>query len=136
MRSGWILALLLSVGPTIPLSAQARPWQATDYYRLTVVSNPKLSPDGRRVAFVVTTVVEDKDRRHNEIWMAATDGSAGGAPFRYTSLLWAGIAGYVAFNEIPDAWSLAGAALIVASGLYVLRRDSARARKFSGVAAS
>jgi drug/metabolite transporter (DMT)-like permease len=51
------------------------------------------------------------------------------APFRYTSLLWAGIAGYVAFNEIPDAWSLAGAALIVASGLYVLRRDSARARK-------
>ena len=56
------------------------------------------------------------------------------APFRYTSLLWAGIAGYVAFNEIPDAWSLAGAALIVASGLYVLRRDSVRSRKFGGVA--
>lgn len=65
------------------LSGQSRPWQPTDYYRLTVVSNPELSPDGRRVAFVVTTVVEDKDRRHNEIWMAATDGSA--APFRYTS---------------------------------------------------
>jgi drug/metabolite transporter (DMT)-like permease len=58
------------------------------------------------------------------------------APFRYTSLLWAGIAGYIAFNEIPDAWSLAGAALIVASGLYVLRRDSMRSRKPGGAAAS
>jgi len=75
--------LILPVCPTAPLSAQARSWQSTDYYRLTVVSDPELAPDGRRVAFVVTTVVEDKDRRHNEIWMAATDGSA--APFRYTS---------------------------------------------------
>ena len=45
-------------------------------------------------------------------------------PFRYTTLLWAGTAGYVAFGEIPNAWSLAGAALIVASGLYVLHRDA------------
>lgn len=58
------------------------------------------------------------------------------APFRYTSLLWAGIAGYIAFNEIPDAWSLAGAALIVASGLYVLRRDTVRPRKSGGEGAS
>jgi drug/metabolite transporter (DMT)-like permease len=50
-------------------------------------------------------------------------------PFRYTALLWAGIAGYVGFGEIPDAWSLAGAALIVISGLYVLRRDAERSRK-------
>ena len=58
------------------------------------------------------------------------------APFRYTSLLWAGTAGYVSFGEIPDAWSLAGAALIVASGLYVLHRDTRRARKPGRVAAS
>jgi dipeptidyl aminopeptidase/acylaminoacyl peptidase len=78
-----MVALILSVSPTVRLSAQTRRWQSTDYYRLTVVSSPALSPDGRRVAFVVTTVVEDKDRRHNEIWLAPTDGSA--APFRYTS---------------------------------------------------
>ena len=65
------------------LQSQARAWQSTDYYRLTVVSNPALSPDARRVAFVVTTVVEDKDRRHNEIWMAPADGAA--PAFRYTS---------------------------------------------------
>jgi dipeptidyl aminopeptidase/acylaminoacyl peptidase len=76
---------LAVAGLLIPtaLTSQQRAWQSTDYYRLTNVSNPALSPDGRRVAFVVTTVVEDKDRRHNEIWMAATDASA--APFRYTS---------------------------------------------------
>jgi dipeptidyl aminopeptidase/acylaminoacyl peptidase len=78
-----MLALVLSVSPTVGLSAQARPWQSTDYYRLTIVSNPALSPDGRRVAFVVTTVVEDRDRRHNEIWLAPADGSA--PAFRYTS---------------------------------------------------
>ena len=83
MRNMLLAALILSVSPTVRLSAQARPWQSTDYYRLTVVSSPALSPDARRVAFVVTTVVEDKDRRHTEIWMAPADGSA--PAFRYTS---------------------------------------------------
>ena len=73
-------ALLL---PQLLQGQQPRAWQSTDYYRLTAVSNPALSPDGKRVAFVVTTVVEDKDRRHNEIWMAAADGSS--SPFRFTS---------------------------------------------------
>jgi drug/metabolite transporter (DMT)-like permease len=45
-------------------------------------------------------------------------------PFRYTALLWSGIAGYVGFGEIPGPWSLAGAALIVLSGLYMLRRTA------------
>jgi drug/metabolite transporter (DMT)-like permease len=57
-------------------------------------------------------------------------------PFRYTALLWAGIAGYVGFGEIPDGWSLAGAALIVASGLYVLHRDAERSRALRRAAAS
>jgi dipeptidyl aminopeptidase/acylaminoacyl peptidase len=75
-------AIVVLLIPTA-LAAQQRPWQSSDYYRLTGVSSPELSPDARRVAFVVTTVVEDKDRRHNEIWMAPADGSA--PAFRYTS---------------------------------------------------
>lgn len=78
-HAGILVVLVLPAG----LQSQQRAWQSTDYYRLTVVSSPALSPDGRRVAYVLTTVVEDKDRRHNEIWMAAADGSA--PPFRYTS---------------------------------------------------
>src|SRR5256886_7646842 len=56
-------ALLLSAYPPNRLTAQ-RPLQATDYYKLVVVANPELSPDGRRVAFAVTTVVEDRSEEH------------------------------------------------------------------------
>jgi dipeptidyl aminopeptidase/acylaminoacyl peptidase len=92
-RRTWIhgLAALLAVAAgSVPLSGQTPPppsppraWQATDYYKLVVVGSPRLAPDGRRVAFPITTVVEDKDRRHTEIWMAPSDGST--PPFRYTS---------------------------------------------------
>ena len=56
------------------------------------------------------------------------------APFRYTLLIWMGIAGYVAFGEVPDRWSLAGAALIALSGLYAIRREVARRRDLTAEA--
>src|SRR3982074_1609245 len=83
MRLQHAAALSVLLLPSLLAGQQVRPWQSTASYRLTVVSSPALSPDARRVAFVVTTVVEDKDRRHNEIWMAPADGSA--PAFRYTS---------------------------------------------------
>jgi drug/metabolite transporter (DMT)-like permease len=51
------------------------------------------------------------------------------APFRYSILLWAGIAGFAVFGEIPDRWSLIGAALIVGSGVYALHREAVRGRE-------
>src|SRR5438128_7405543 len=81
-------SLLLAAAPACLLSqTPARPWQPTDYYKLVFVGNPRLSPDGRRVALPVTTVVEDKDRRHTEIWMVSADGSTSPSslPIRYTS---------------------------------------------------
>lgn len=51
------------------------------------------------------------------------------APFRYSILIWAGIAGYVVFGELPDRWSLIGATLIVGSGVYALHREAVRARE-------
>ena len=54
------------------------------------------------------------------------------APFRYVFLLWAMIAGYLAFGEIPDRWSFVGGALIVASGLYAMHREAVRGRAQSG----
>jgi drug/metabolite transporter (DMT)-like permease len=50
------------------------------------------------------------------------------APFRYTLLLWMGIAGYVGFGEVPDRWALVGAVLIVLSGLYALHREAVTRR--------
>ena len=50
------------------------------------------------------------------------------SPFRYTLLIWAGLAGYFLFGEVPDTWAAIGAALIVGSGVYALHREAARAR--------
>jgi drug/metabolite transporter (DMT)-like permease len=44
------------------------------------------------------------------------------APFRYTSLVWALILGWVMFGDWPDALTLAGAGLIVVTGLFTLFR--------------
>jgi drug/metabolite transporter (DMT)-like permease len=49
-------------------------------------------------------------------------------PFRYTRLVFAMILGTLVFAERPDAATLAGSALVVATGLYTLWR-SARARR-------
>lgn len=45
------------------------------------------------------------------------------APFGYIQLVWAVLIGFVWFGDFPDSWTLAGATIIVASGLYVLYRE-------------
>lgn len=46
------------------------------------------------------------------------------APYRYTSLLWAIVLGWLVFGSLPDALTWAGSALIVASGLFTMWRES------------
>jgi len=49
------------------------------------------------------------------------------APFMYTQMLWAVFYGYIFFGDVPDGFVIAGSALVVASGLYILwRENSAR----------
>lgn len=48
------------------------------------------------------------------------------APFGYTSLVWATLFGLVLFGELPDLWTVAGASVIVGSGLYILYRERAK----------
>jgi drug/metabolite transporter (DMT)-like permease len=50
------------------------------------------------------------------------------APFGYGSLVFALALGYFGWGEVPDQQSLAGAALIVAAGLYILHRQVVRRR--------
>ncbi len=50
------------------------------------------------------------------------------APFEYTALIWATLYGYLLWDHLAD-WSVfAGAALVVASGLYIARREARLAR--------
>ena len=80
------LLLVVTVIPTTvhrsPLLAQGRAFTPNDWYRLTTVSGPAVSPDGKQVAFTVTTVRAAENKRHAEVWMAAV---AGGDPMRLTS---------------------------------------------------
>jgi drug/metabolite transporter (DMT)-like permease len=50
------------------------------------------------------------------------------APFRYSSLLWAILLGFLVFGEVPDALTLTGAAIIVATGIYTFLRERRLAR--------
>ncbi len=75
--------LLALASPAAAQQASApRPFQLSDWYKLTTVSAPAMSPSGDRVAFTVTTVREAENKRHSEIWIASV---SGGEPQRFTS---------------------------------------------------
>jgi drug/metabolite transporter (DMT)-like permease len=45
------------------------------------------------------------------------------APFEYTALIAGAAAGYLIWNEVPDRWVIAGAMIIISSGLYIVYRE-------------
>jgi drug/metabolite transporter (DMT)-like permease len=45
------------------------------------------------------------------------------APFIYVELVGATLFGLAIFGDFPDSWTWAGAAIIVASGLYITYRE-------------
>jgi drug/metabolite transporter (DMT)-like permease len=45
------------------------------------------------------------------------------APFPYLQMVWMIALGYMVFDQLPDGWTLLGAAIIVASGLYIVHRE-------------
>ena len=52
-------------------------------------------------------------------------------PYQYTTIIWAVVFGYLVFGDIPDAWMLAGAAIIVGAGLFIFLRERTLARSES-----
>lgn len=45
------------------------------------------------------------------------------APYPYSQMLWMIGLGYFVFSDLPDLWTLAGSAIIVSSGLYIVHRE-------------
>jgi drug/metabolite transporter (DMT)-like permease len=45
------------------------------------------------------------------------------SPFIYSQLLWATTLGYLVFADVPTGWTLAGAAIVIGSGLYLFNRE-------------
>lgn len=50
------------------------------------------------------------------------------APFFYGQLLWVTVLGFLVFGNLPDEWTMAGAGIIIASGLYTAHRERVRRR--------
>lgn len=44
-------------------------------------------------------------------------------PYSYTLLVWVTVLGALVFGDFPDGWTIAGAAIVVASGLYTWHHD-------------
>ena len=81
-----------------------------DVYELTGVADPRLSPDGRLVAFVVTRIDREESEYRSAIWIGPTDGSE--PPRQLTS----GLKADAAPRFSPDGTRLA----------FVSNRDSER----------
>lgn len=50
-------------------------------------------------------------------------------PFNYTLLVFATVIGYLVFDNLPDLWTVVGAGIVVASGLYTIYRERVRGAK-------
>ncbi|MEO8115456.1 MAG: DMT family transporter, partial [Phenylobacterium sp.] len=50
------------------------------------------------------------------------------APFDYTQLVWASGIGFLVWGELPHPATVLGAAVVAASGVYILHREMRRFR--------
>lgn len=99
------------------ISQDVRSPTLSDYYRMETVGSPAISPSGDRVAFVRTRIMEDKNRRHSEVWLVSTDGQP--VPVRLTT---------PAFGASSPRWSPDGKILTFSSSrpggsIWFLRMD-------------
>lgn len=45
------------------------------------------------------------------------------APFTYSQIVWMSLTGAMVFGDVPNSWTMAGAAVVIVSGLYLLARE-------------
>jgi dipeptidyl aminopeptidase/acylaminoacyl peptidase len=98
-----------------------------DVHELTGVADPRLSPDGRRVAFVVWRIDREANEYRSRIWVVPADGSAPPAPFtagekRDGSPRWSPDGTRLAFTSTRER---------DAAQLYVIPADGGEARRLT-----
>lgn len=98
MRS--LAFLLLSA---LAASAQSRPLGVKDIFELELATDPRISPDGKRIVYVRQFAEILNDRRHSNLWIVNSDGS-GHRPLTTGN-----------YNDSSPRWSADGAELVFLS---------------------
>jgi dipeptidyl aminopeptidase/acylaminoacyl peptidase len=96
--------LILVVSAAVHAQQTKRGITPEDYLSFQFLGDPHLSPDGKTVAFVVTTIDQKKNRRESAVWLVPADGSS--EPHRFTS---------EGFSSNTPRWSPDGKTLAILS---------------------
>ncbi len=73
----FMLLLALSFAPLVLAAAKdSHPFEVRDLVAFDRISEPKLSPDGRRVVFTVAALDWEANKRRTDLWIAGVDGGA------------------------------------------------------------
>jgi dipeptidyl aminopeptidase/acylaminoacyl peptidase len=74
MKKTFLSLAALSISICAFAQQEKKPLKPTDFYRIPTVSDPQLAPDGKWVAYSVSTVDTAKDKRVSHLWMQSWDG--------------------------------------------------------------
>jgi dipeptidyl aminopeptidase/acylaminoacyl peptidase len=74
-RWGGVFAVTAASATLLSAQAARRPLSLDDLGAIKEVRDPQCSPDGRAVAFVVSTTDVKEDKTHAHIWMVGADGT-------------------------------------------------------------
>jgi dipeptidyl aminopeptidase/acylaminoacyl peptidase len=110
-----LLCFVIAIS-ALPAGAARRGVTPEDYFAFESISDAHISPDGKQVAYVLTTIDQRRNRRDNSIWMVAVDGHS--APRRLSA---------EGFNSTSPRWSPDGTRLA-----FVSSRNSAGADSPAG----
>jgi dipeptidyl aminopeptidase/acylaminoacyl peptidase len=115
-----------------PLAFAKRGITPEDYYAFEFLSDARIAPGGKQIAFVSTRIDQNRNRRNSSIWIVSTDGQS--APRRLTA---------EGFNATSPRWSPDGTQLAFLSArgaagaeaprsqVYLLRMDGGEAQSLT-----
>lgn len=132
MKCTFCLALLL-IGllwavPAVTAAGTRRPMKLDDLFRFQRVSDPRISPDGKTVAYVITTADLAENRTSSTIWLVAADT---GVPRQLTN---------TAKKDRHPRWSPDGKRILFESNrsgdnqLWVIAPDGGEAKQLTSIA--